>query len=66
MNDKIVKANRRIEECLEKKSISLNLSFLEIENISQIPKILECKHLQTLDLSYNNISDISILEKLSS
>ena len=63
MND-LTLAKKRIRECLETKNPKLNLRYCEITDLNYLPELQECVHLQNLDLSYNKISDISVLKEL--
>ncbi len=57
------RALKRIKEAKEKNSKTLNLS---LYNLKELPKeLFELKQLSKLDISHNQISDISLLGKLS-
>ena len=57
-------ALQRIAECMEKQATKLDLSRCYITDLNDLPQLWECTHLEELNLSWNQISDISVLSKL--
>jgi internalin A len=47
----LVKANKRIERCIENKDISLNLSFCGITDLALLPNLFKCIYLEELIIS---------------
>ncbi len=65
MNKKgVVEAKRRIQECLDTQSESLDLSWCDISTLENIPELLQCTHIKKLKLSSNRLEDISALKNL--
>jgi len=64
MND-LTQARKLIKECQEKQNPDLELRSFGITDLKELPELFECKHLESLYLSSNQIFDISVLEKLT-
>ena len=63
MND-LSKARKLIKECKDNQNPDLDLGNCGITDLNEIPELLECTHIEFLELSHNQISDINILAKL--
>ena len=63
MNE-LTQVKNRIKECKETKNPDLCIEKCGITDLYELPELLECNHLKTLSLSYNQISDISCLKHL--
>ena len=61
----LTEARKQIKECRETQSPFLGLNWCGISDLSQLPELSECTHLESLDLSDNRISDISFLSSLT-
>ena len=64
MND-LTQAKRLIKECRDTQNPYLELGKCGITDLSELPELLECKHLESLNLSGNQIFDFSLLENLT-
>jgi internalin A len=47
----LIKANKRIERCIENKDIALNLGFCGITDLTLLPNLFKCVHLEELIIS---------------
>ncbi|GAB5532349.1 MAG: leucine-rich repeat domain-containing protein [Roseivirga sp.] len=63
MSEAYKKAEKLIAKAKEEGATGLNLMFKKLTEVPEL--IVDLKGLQTLDLRYNQISDISFLEKLT-
>ena len=61
----IEEAKRRIRKCIETGAEKLNLSYLELDDLSVLPELQDCGHVKVLDLNFNRITDLSPLSGLS-
>jgi Leucine-rich repeat (LRR) protein len=64
MND-LTKARELIKKCPDDPYHYLNLSRCKITDLKELPELFEYKHLTALNISENQISDISILSNLT-
>ena len=60
-----IEAEKRIVNCLEKRSRKLDLSNLGIAELSKLKRLRECTHLEWLDFSKNQITEIKNLEQFT-
>jgi GTPase SAR1 family protein len=57
-------AKELIDECVQMKNKGLDLSRCVISDLEELPELLQCDWLETLDLSYNMLPDVILLSKL--
>ncbi len=60
----ITKAKKRIQSCLGLQSETLDLSDCKLTTLDDIPELLDCVHLSTLKLSYNQLTEIQLVKNL--
>ena len=65
MKNDLTQANNLVKKCLERKNLFLDLSNCHLTSLSDLPKLLECKHIELLFLGDNLISDINLLKNLT-
>ena len=59
-------ARKLIKECLETQNPELDLENCGIADLTKLPELLKCReHLKKLDMSFNQITDISFLKDLT-
>ena len=61
----LTQAKKLIKECQETQNSYLYLGGCGITDLNELPELLECSHLESLDLFDNQISDISFLSNLT-
>lgn len=61
----LTQARALISKCQETQNLFLELGNCGITNLTDLPELFECRHLEYLYLNHNKISDIRSLEKLT-
>ena len=53
------KARKRIRECINNKGTFLSLHSCNVKSLDDLPKLKKCSHITELNLSHNDLSDLT-------